>query len=660
MKDCRKRELLKGLVLILVGLAVIGIGLAQTNAYLNFNDLTGQLRSLANGSRAAAMSSIGTTGGGREIWLVAVANPGGTPDDQRPGVLVVGNLEGDHLLGSQLALETIRHLLNSGDANLDDQVFYVIPRLNPDGAEAMFAAVRTDRTRNARPFDDDNDGRIDEDPAEDLNGDGLITLMRVPDAGGSYMIDPDNPRLMKAADAAEGETGAFKIYWEGQDSDGDGFINEDGPGGVDLNRNFQHVHPYWERDAGYHMVSEPESRALMDFVLAHRNIGAIITYGHSDNLVTPPDSQGNLAAATTSGIVGFADDANSEIFQKGVFGRGGGRGGFGRGGGGRRGGGGGGLRLRGAQPGADNDPSSGRRPTESVHRNDLTYFKAASDAYKEITGIQKIGVNREAKGAFFQYGYYQFGVPSFSTQGWGLPGAEESSSQPAASADPSSQAPTPAQAGRRGNRQGRLGGRAGRGGAGRAGAGGGGDTSGGADSGFDATLLKALEDAEIDGFLDWTSYNHPDLGQVEIGGFRPYVTTNPPASQLGDLGSAHGQFTVRIASMLPRVRIADTQVTDHGGGVFTVEATIENTGLFPTSLQHGIVSRSVQPTTVQIQVDPDTILTGDDKSSTLSKLDGSGSRAEFSWVIQATPGSTIEIRVRSQKGGSDSTTVTLR
>ena len=663
MKDCRKRGHLGGQILILVALAATGIGLAQTNAYLNFNDLTSQVRSLANGSRAATVSSIGTTSEGREIWMVEVANPGGTPTDQRPGVLIVGNLEGDHLLGSQLALETIRHLLNSGAANLDDQVFYVIPRLNPDGAEAMFAPVKYDRTRNGRPFDDDNDGRVDEDPAEDLNGDGEVTLMRVSDAGGSYMIDPDNPLLMKVANAAEGERGAYKLYWEGVDSDGDGFLNEDGPGGVDLNRNFQHVHPYWERDAGPHMISEPETRALMDFVLAHGNIGAIITYGHSDNLVTPPDSKGNLAGASTSAMSGYADAANSEIFEKGVFG-GGGRGGFGRRGGGRRGGGGGGLRLRGAQPGADNDPSSGRRPSETVHRNDLTYFKAASDAYKEITGITKIGVNREAKGAFFQYGYFQFGVPSFSTQGWGLPGATESGSQPAAEADSTNQTPAPAQAGRRGGRQGR-GGRAGRGGAGRGGAGGQPPGGGGAaarseEGGFDATLLKALQDAEIDGFVEWTGYNHPDLGQVEIGGFRPYATTNPPAAQLADLGAKHGQFTVRVASMLPRVRIADTEVTDHGGGVFTVEATIENTGLFPASLQHGIVSRSVQPTTVQIQVEPDTILTGNAKSSTLQQLDGSGSRAEFSWVIQGTPGSTIEIRVRSQKGGSDSATVTLR
>ncbi len=593
----------------------------QTAAYLDFDDLTSELRSLVNGSSAATMRSIGSSGEGREIWLIEIANPSGTPVAERPGLLVVGNLEGDHVVGSQLALETVRYLLLSDEADLDNQVFYVVPRLNPDGAEAMFAAVKYDRRRNAMPYDDDNDGRVDEDPPEDLNGDGMITVMRVPDASGAYLQDPDDPRLVKEADPAEGETGGYTLYWEGRDNDGDGFLNEDGPGGVDLNRNFQHVYPYWEADAGRYMVSEPESRAIMDFMIANRHIGAIITYGHSDNLVTTPDSHGNLADPNILSLHAAADAANADIVAQGVFG-GGGSGGFRVGG---RGLPGAVPQLRGAQPGSDNDPQSGRRPAETVNKEDLSYFEAVSDAYKEITGIEKIGYNRVAEGAFFQWGYYQFGVPSFSTQGWAVPELEvdeedEEGEEPA----------------HRDRDQ---------------------DSGGG---GFEATLLEALEGAGIDAFVDWTPFDHPDLGPVEIGGFRPYVTTNPPAADLPSLGRAHGEFTVRVASMLPRVRFADSEVINHGGGVFTISVTVENTGFFPTSLQHGVVSRAVQPTTVQIQVDPETILTGAAKSSTFRQLDGSGARMEFSWVIQAREGSTVEVRVRSQKGGTDSITVTLR
>jgi hypothetical protein len=626
---------------------------AQQAAYLNFNDLTRELRALTNGTDRARLRSLGRSHEGREIWLVEIGNPAGAPLDTRPGMLVVGNLSGDHLVGSALAVETVRHLLTAGaDSTVADvlntRVVYVVPRLDPDAAEAMFAAVKQDRRRNARAFDDDNDGRVDEDPAEDLNGDGLITVMRKRDPSGAYLVHPDDSRLMKKADPSQGEAGTFTLYVEGRDTDGDGYLNEDGAGGVDLDRNFQHAYPYWERDAGPHMLSEPEARALMEFVLAHRNIGAILTYGHSDNLVTPPDARGNLADAQVLDLPAFALASNADLFDKGVFAAGprggGGFGGFG-------GFGGGGLPpLRGAQPGRDNDPNAGRRPATTVNTADLKYFEAVSKAYKEVTGITRVGVNRTAEGAFFQYGYYQFGVPSFSTQGWGLPQRPRAADSAAAPQRPGGAEPQPGARGRP-PAGGPPAGRAAQGQAARAGA---------APGGADATILTALDSAGIDAFVPWTPFTHPELGPVEIGGFRPYAVTNPPPADLVELGRTHGTFTVKLAGMLPRVRIADTKVTSHGGGVFTVTAEVENAGYFPTSLQHGVVARSVQPTTVQIQVPPEAVLTGAAKTSTVQRLDGSGARERFTWVIRGQQGATVEIRARSQKAGTATATVTLR
>lgn len=606
---------------------------AQAASYLDFAGLTRELRSVTGGSPLATLRSLGTSHQGREIWMVEIADRSGPPVDQRPGIVVVGNLSGDHVVGSHLALGAVRHLLGEGAAHADlrSHVVYVVPRLNPDGAERMFGAVRDGNPRNALPYDDDNDGRVDEDGPEDLNGDGMITLMRVPDPAGAFMIHPDEPRLMKRADASRGETGTHTLYWEGRDNDGDGFINEDGPGGVDLDRSFQHAYPYWERDAGPYMVSEPEARALMDFMVAHRNVAAILTFGHGDNLVTAPNARGELAAAATLDLHAFAHASNAGVFDMGVvraqqgFGFGGG-GGFGPGGGG------GGVRLRGAQPGADNDPNSGRRPVTTVSGADREYFNRVSEAYREITGITALGLTSEAKGAFFQWGYFQFGVPSFSTPGWGLPkaaSAEEGAERPARGAG---------------------------GGAGPAAGGAGAQAGGGAD----ARLLSAFEAAGHDVFVPWTPFRHPDLGDVEIGGFRPYALVNPPVEQVTALAESHGRFVARLASMLPRVRIADTKVTPHGGGVFTVTATVGNQGYLPSALQHGVVAGAVHPVSVQIQVPPEDILTGAAKTSTVPRLLGSGGRETYTWVVRGRPGASVEIRVRAQKGGSDTATVTLR
>ncbi|MDA0311482.1 MAG: M14 family metallopeptidase [Gemmatimonadetes bacterium] len=582
----------------LLSLAAMPLSVSGQNAsYLDFDGLTRELRSITGGSNLASLRSLGTSHQGRDIWVVTIADPSGPPVAQRPGILVVGNLSGDHLVGSQLALEAVRYLVGAGasEADLAQHVIYVVPRLNPDGAEAMFASPRTGAGGNALAFDDDNDGRLDEDGPNDLNGDGVITVMRVADPMGPYMVDPDEPRLMKHADAAAGETGTHSIYWEGLDDDGDGFINEDASGGVDLDRSFQHDYPYWERDAGPNMVSEPEARALMDFVVASGNIAAVVTFGHSDNLVTPPNGRGELADGIGIDLNTFATASNGDLWDVGVYGVPRQQGG---------------LRLRGAQPGSDNDPNSGRRPSMTVHAADQEYYKAVSDAYRDITGITEIALNREAHGAFFQFAYFQFGVPAFSTPGWALPSGDEEDDSPAAKGD--------------------------------------------------ARLLAAFERAGRDAFVPWATAQHADLGAVEIGGFRPDIIMNPPASELADLGMKHGQFVARLSGMLARVRIVNTEVEAHGGGVFTVSADVVNTGRFPSAIQHGVVARAVDPVTVQIQIDPESILTGAAKTHQITSLDGSGTRGRVTWVIKGDPGSTIEIRLRAQKGGSDSVTVTLR
>jgi hypothetical protein len=625
MKICGPRAV-GGLALIFaLTLATPTVGEGQSAAYLDHQAFTRELRAVVDGSNLAAMESLGTTLGGREVWMVRVGNPSGSPLDERPGVLVVGNLEGDHLVGSHLSLEAIRYLTTHAESEavrsvLAERVFYFFPRLNPDGAEAMFARVKEARRTNAQPWDEDNDGRMDEDGPEDLNGDGYITVMRVRDPSGRFMIDTADARAMKRADATKGEKGAFTLYWEGMDNDGDGFINEDGPGGVDLNRNFQHAYPYWTGDAGPHMVSEVESRALMDFVLDHRNIAAILSFGESDNLVTPPDARGGLADPKVLDLSSFADASFDEVFSKGIVSTGGGgRGrGFGRGGGSNY--------LRGAQVGRDNDPSSGVRPAMTVATPDQVYFKAVSDAYRRITGIETVPLHRTPEGALFQYGYFQFGVPSFSTLGWGFP-KSEGEARP----------------------QGRESGRAVTSG-----------STGRAETPGDAAFLADLDAAGVEAFAEWTPFRHPELGEVEIGGFLPYVTHNPPADQLPALGMKQGEFLVELAGMLPRVRIGKSEVEALGDGLFKIEVEVENTGFLPTSLRHGQTSRSVGPTFLQIQVDDDDILSGEEKTASVGVLAGSGTRESVTWVIRGHAGAQVEIKLHSQKSGRDTATVTLR
>jgi hypothetical protein len=460
---------------------------------------------------------------------------------------------------------------------------------------------------------------------------------------------------MKRADPAKGESGGWAVYVEGVDNDGDGFYNEDGPGGVDINRNFMHQYPYFAVDAGRYMVSEHETRALLDYVLQHRNIAAILTFGESDNLIA---AGGRPAAAAGLNLVDFAERANAPARRVGMvpdlggaMGRGGGRGG-------------GGMFMFGdegapagrgaAAPQAAGRGGAGIQPATAVNAADVEYFTAIGAKYRELTGLRSAGFMRAPAGAFFEYGYYQYGVPSFSTPGWGLPGAGRPAGPGGGTAPPGDAAARPS---------GAAGGMpAAAGGFGQRGAGRGGGAAAETDTGegADLRLLQWMDSEKVDGFVNWTPFTHPTLGNVEIGGFKPYATVNPPAAKIADLGAAHAKFVLYLTSLFARVAIANPEASALGGGLYRIKADVENAGYFPTAMAQGVTARAVKPVMVQLGVPPESIITGAEKTNFIPALAGSGNRQSFEWVIKGAPGSTVTLKAVSQKGGADTATLTLR
>ena len=214
----------------------------------------------------------------------------------RPALLAVAGIEGNDLAGPSILVTWAEQLLADEESRdiLERATVYIVPRLNAGAAEAFFRKPRREQPLNSRPVDEDHDGLADEDGPDDLNGDGMITSMRVEDPEGEYIVDPADPRLLMKADRAKGETGAWRLLTEGRDNDDDEDWNEDGPGGVNLNRNFPYNYKHFAPTAGPHQMSEPPTRALAEFVVAHPNIAAAFTFGAADNLSAPPkaDAQG--------------------------------------------------------------------------------------------------------------------------------------------------------------------------------------------------------------------------------------------------------------------------------------------------------------------------------------------------------------------------------
>jgi len=257
------------------------------------------------------VKSLGESIGGRKLWQVTV---GRGEVDQKPAIAVVGGTDGKYLLGTELTLRMIRGLAEQGAKEegetsklLDRYTFYFLPRPDPDTAEKVFAHPLQVPVGNDRKTDDDRDFEVGEDPAEDLNGDGLITQMRVEDEKGEYIAHPDDSRLVIKADPKKNERGKYRLLTEGRDNDGDEQYNEDGQRGVSIHRNFPHGYKPFHAHHGEHAASEPETRAVIDFFYDHPNVAMVLSFSPDNNLYHAWKASGDKERIRKSV---FPDDAS--------------------------------------------------------------------------------------------------------------------------------------------------------------------------------------------------------------------------------------------------------------------------------------------------------------------------------------------------------------
>ena len=233
---------------------------------------------------------VGQSLEGRDIWQVTIANKKGLKHTDRPAFFLEGGRHAGEISGIEATLYFINHILTryGSDAGItalvDTKAIYARPMNNPDGATLYHLTAQTLRS-SVRPMDNDGDGLLDEDAGEDLDGDGFIRQMRthVGKGKGTAIKDPKDPkgRAMRRVPAGEGD---YELYSEGVDNDGDGRVNEDGIGGLDLHRNYPEnwrpMHEetgrgYTQGGAGEYPLSEPETRAVFAFLMTHPNVAIV-------------------------------------------------------------------------------------------------------------------------------------------------------------------------------------------------------------------------------------------------------------------------------------------------------------------------------------------------------------------------------------------------
>jgi hypothetical protein len=380
------------------------IQISGQNQYNDFRTMSQKISKLGTDYKSlCTVKSIVKTAGGKDIWVITI----GTGDkDNKPGIAVLGGIEGSSLAGKELALGFAENILKESDNQdvkniLNSITFYIFPDVSPDASEQFFSGLKYERTINARSTDDDRDFQTDEDGFEDLNKDGVITLIRITDPAGTFIESEDDKRVMVPADLSKGQLGIYRIYSEGIDNDKDGNFNEDGPGGVNFNKNFTYNYEEYGLNAGLHAISEPEAKAVADFLYDHFNVYATIAFGPQDNLGQPVRASDRQGAAQ-AGVPGQIQ-TQSQFQEQDMGGRsagGGSRSGGGSGGGGGR--------------------AQGDRRLTSVMRSDETINRLVSEKYREITGMKGSPVTTSGPGNFMDWAYFHYGRYSFSTPGWWL------------------------------------------------------------------------------------------------------------------------------------------------------------------------------------------------------------------------------------------------
>jgi hypothetical protein len=528
-----------------------------------------------------SLYSVGKSYEGRDIWQMTLTNKGTGVDTDKPAMFLEGNRHSGEVTAAESALYFAWHvLMNYGKDPeitrlLDTKALYVKIKNNPDGSELYLNTAQMNRS-TVRPHDSDGDGLLDEDPNEDLDGDGFCLQMRLKvEAGkGEYVVDPQDKsgRLMKKVGSGKGD---YNVFSEGVDNDGDGKYNEDGIGGLDLHRNYvENWRPepgldltgrgWTQLGAGAYPLSETETRAVVLFLLQHPNVSIGQTMDTSVPMLLRPPSTSRSEESV------FPEDRKLyEYFDR-----------------------------------------EGKKVTGYPYAGDVYWTYAniergydEENEDKEIKGEPLFGHSPD-------FGYFYYGAIWYGDE-LGCGGRVKDY-----------------------DGDGRI------------------------------TELESLRwnDEELGGkyFTNWHKFTHPQLGEVEIGGFNPkFFRQNPPPEKLEEWASKEADFNLLLAKSLPQVRVvsAAAKPVKKEPGFFEITAVFTNEGFLPTALEMASRVKIVRPDLAEIKLSG-AELAGSNAAREIGVLKA-GETKEVRWKVKITDPSKFEaqVSIKSTRGGIDMKTV---
>jgi murein tripeptide amidase MpaA len=554
------------------------------NTFYRYDDLTRIVHQYAEAyPQLVQVESIGQSFEGRDIWLLTVTHVDSGPDTEKPAFWIDGNIHATELSASTACLYFVDYLVTRYGEDpsitrlLNTRAYYIVPRVNPDGAELALADEPKYIRSSTRPYP------YDEEPLEglirgDIDGDGRMLAMRIPDPNGAWKVSEEDPRLMVRREPAEHGGTYYRLLPEGTLADDawDGVTLKIQPHKerLDLNRNFpEHWRQEFEqKGAGPYPTSEDEVRALVSFIARHPNItGGVAFHTYSGVLLRP------------------YDDREDEAF-----------------------------------------------PAE-----DLWTYETIGEKGTEITGYPNISVYHDFRyhpkqiitGGFDTWLYEQMGAFAWTVEIWSpqrQAGIEDYKFVDWYRKHPIED---------------------------------------------DLAMLRWSDEAlDGKGYVSWYPFEHPQLGQVELGGWNVmYAFRNPPPDYLEDEVSRFPEWLTWCALISPRLEVFEARATSLGEDTYRVRLVVHNTGWLPTyGTKKALERKLMRGIVCEIELPEGATLETGKARDELGQLEGRAYKGTFpdyddetedrlkvEWVVHAPEGGKVKLTARHERAGIVRADVTL-
>ena len=289
----------------------------QYDHYYKYDELEKNLKYFSDKyPELCDLESICVTEENRNVYAMTITNKKTGAALDKPAFHIDGNTHAGEVTGSMAAMHAIDVLLTGYGEDkvitkiLDRMTIYVVPRISPDGAETYLTTPYSIRSVN-RVHNPENGGIR----SEDLDGDGVIRMMRIPTPYGAWKKDKDDSSIMAKRDPGDADGDFYDIYVEGnfEAFDGDENLKEKKEDwSLDFNRNY----PYgWfpenrQAGAGKYPLSNPETKAMADWIIEHPNIGGVSTNHTSGGIILYPPGTRPSTAVSEKDINQFIEIAN--------------------------------------------------------------------------------------------------------------------------------------------------------------------------------------------------------------------------------------------------------------------------------------------------------------------------------------------------------------